>query len=358
MIAAGGTGGHIFPGLALAEEIKERDREHHIIFIGTKSGMETSIIHQHGYVLKTVWGKKLKQGSWQDRFLAILLLPVSFAQSLYLLMRERPDCIIGIGGYAAGPFILMASCLRFLTTIIEPNSIPGMTNRILGRFVRRIYVAFSRTINFFPEKKTLHTGNPVRSSLIQEYQDNRNNKPEGFNLLILGGSQGAHQINKTMLEALPYLERERTRISIYHQTGVAECTWIQKRYQERGWEAYVTPFINHLGQAYAQSDLVISRAGASTISEIIACCKPTLFIPYPYAADDHQRYNAESLVHEGAGRMIVGEEVTGQNLAHIILDFLNHPEKLTQISQRLEELSGRNARQEIINDCFNLLRAA
>jgi UDP-N-acetylglucosamine--N-acetylmuramyl-(pentapeptide) pyrophosphoryl-undecaprenol N-acetylglucosamine transferase len=356
-IAAGGTGGHIFPGLSLAEEIKTRDENHEIIFIGTKLGMEAVLIPQYGYPLRVLWGKRLKQGSIFSRVLTLITLPLSFLQSLWILLVERPQCIIGIGGYASGPFLLMATLLRRVTAIIEPNSIPGMTNRILSRFVNKIFIAFTKAGESFPAHKTLQLGNPVRSEIIKVGASDVLDNPGHFHILILGGSQGARQINQAVIESLPLLERNKAKITIQHQTGANDCEWVNRYYEEHRWEAQATPFIKDLGLAYAKADLVISRAGASTISELIACGKPSILIPYPHAADDHQRYNAEFIVEQGAALMLAGLDVTPGNLAENILDFINHPENLDIMREKIAEIPGREATQKIVDHCFELIKA-
>ena len=350
LIAAGGTGGHVFPGVALADEIRKRDQSHRIIFIGTKLGMETTLIPKQGYPLRIIWGAKLKQGGLLRKILSGLILPVSFLQALGLMVKEWPQGVIGIGGYASGPVVLAAVVLRRFTAILEPNSVPGLSNRWLGRWVKRIYVGFPQAMRFFPRNKTLLSGNPVRAKVLRDFELSGEKKLSTFKVLILGGSQGAHQLNQVFTEALSMMTHLRSQMTIIHQTGVQDYQQVCAFYEKYQWQAKVFPFIEELGEHYAAADFVITRAGASTIAELVACRKPALLIPYPYAADDHQKSNAETLVQQGAAFALADRDVTIENLSDILLQVIHDRHILQEMSEQLKSSPGHGASQVIIDD--------
>jgi UDP-N-acetylglucosamine--N-acetylmuramyl-(pentapeptide) pyrophosphoryl-undecaprenol N-acetylglucosamine transferase len=234
------------------------------------------------------------------------------------------------------------------TFIHEQNAIPGITNKILGRLVEGIFISMPESAEQFPENSTLMTGNPIRKEILWSFHERTPTTGDGFSLLVFGGSAGAHRINTAMIEALPFLSSVQDRLRITHQTGEKDIQEVREGYQKHGFQAKVTAFIDDMSAAYGSSDLVVCRAGATTIAEVTACGKACIFIPFPYAADDHQRKNAESLLNREAGLMIVEEDLTGETLAGEILGLMQDPERLAQVEKNARSLAQLDAAQAIV----------
>ncbi|MEP7274270.1 MAG: undecaprenyldiphospho-muramoylpentapeptide beta-N-acetylglucosaminyltransferase, partial [Acidobacteriota bacterium] len=297
IIAGGGTGGHIYPGIAIAQEFKRRDPDTEVIFVGTAKGLETRIVPAQGFHLELIEVAALKRVGFVKRLRSLLMLPGSFLAVGSLIRRFKPDVVLGVGGYASGPVVLVAALMRVPTLLAEQNALPGFTNRVLARFVRGAAVSFEEARGFFGPKAEI-TGNPVREEFFSIPA-----KSAGavVHLLITGGSQGARAINDAMIGALPFLEPERGRMSIVHQSGEADAVRLRAAYAERGFTAHVSPFLDRMVEEVAKSDLVISRAGATTVSELAAAGRAAILVPFPFAADDHQTKNAEAVERAGAG---------------------------------------------------------
>ncbi|MBN2468310.1 MAG: undecaprenyldiphospho-muramoylpentapeptide beta-N-acetylglucosaminyltransferase [Deltaproteobacteria bacterium] len=352
LITGGGTGGHLFPGLALAEEFQARDDQNVILFVGTKSGIEQKILPSRGFDLKTIWTTGLLGKGLLQQALGIAQCFVGILQAMMVIRHFRPDIVLGTGGYVSFPVIAAAYCMGIETAICEQNSIPGLTNRILGRLVKTVFVAFEASLRFFPKGKTVISGNPVRRE-FRARSCSAPKKNEGrFCLLVLGGSQGAHSINKKMVDALPTLRPIRDKLKVIHQTGVQDYEWVQETYGKHHMPATILPFISDMVSAYAQADLVISRAGAITISEFLICGKPSLLIPYPFAAHNHQEVNAKMLVEKGAAQVLLDRDTSGEQVGEAILHFLAHPEALKEMSRRALSLSQPEAADVIVNRYF------
>ncbi len=354
IFAGGGTGGHLFSGIALAEtflgmqsEIQNRE----VLFVGTKNGLEKTIVPQEGYRVEFLPVRPLKGKGILDRLKTFLKLPEAFLKARNLLRNEKPDLVIGIGGYASGPLTLLARFMGIRTAIVEQNSYPGITNRILGKFVHHIFIAFEKAREFFPAKKTILTGNPVRQRFFNFFSLPDVRGEDRFTLLILGGSQGAHSINQAMKEAVPMLAALKDRLYIVHQTGKADKEDLEKTYVAAGVKAEVFDFIQNIPEYYARADLVIARSGAGTVTELENSGKPSILIPYPFAADDHQRYNALELVRAKAARMILNHELNSQLLFDQIEEMITHPEVLSLMSENAKTLAKPHASLEILKQC-------
>ncbi len=301
MIAAGGTGGHIYPGVAVAKEIMRRAPQSIVRFVGTARGLEKKLVPEAGFELSLIKSTGLKNVGLLGKVKGVLILPQGFFEAWKLIKDFRPDVAIGAGGYVSGPVILMAYLMGVPTMVMDSNALPGFTNRRLARFVDKAALTFPEAQKFFGAKGVI-TGNPVR----QEFFDIEPKEREQgeFHLLVFGGSQGARAINNAMIEALPFLDGHLEKMRITHQTGESDYETVSKGYAGAGWAgADVRPYISDMVTAFAESDLIICRAGATTCAELAAAGKAALIVPLPSAADDHQRKNAEALESAGAAKM-------------------------------------------------------
>ncbi len=353
IIAGGGTGGHIFPGVAIAREFQRRDPQNEIVFVGTAQGLETKIVPREGFKLELIRVAALKSVSMLKRIKSLLLLPGSFFEVWGLLRRIRPNVVIGVGGYSSGPVLLLAALQHFPTMVVEPNALPGFTNRVLSRFIDRAAVTFEVSISYFRGKAVV-TGNPVRPEFQNMPKKQRGDR---CHILIFGGSQGAHAINIAMIEALSKLTDQRARISITHQTGEKDLEMVRKAYQDAGWNADVRPFIEKIVDEFARADLVLCRSGATTVAELTAAGKAAILVPFPFAADDHQRKNAEALQSAGAARMIVQQELSGERLAQEILALIGAPEKIDAMEAASRKLARTDAAPRAVDLAIDVMNS-
>jgi len=353
VIAGGGTGGHLFPGIALAEEFIRRKEGWEAIFIGTGRGLEKRVLPQLGFELMTVPAAPLKGRSWWGKIRGIGTLLRGVWISRRLLRRIAPRLVIGLGGYVAGSVMFAAYLLGIKRVIQEQNVHPGFTNRMASHFSQRVFLSWAEGTRFFPLEKVRVTGNPLRRGVLAGRGSKREEK--GFTLFILGGSQGAAAINRAMIEVLPALEGIKKVLRIIHQTGEEDYRWIKGAYEGKGFGASVHPFINEMAPCYRKAHLVVCRAGATTITELCAWGRASILIPYPYAADDHQRKNAQVLVQHGAGRMILEEELSGERLAQEILPLYHSHRALKEMETGAASLGRPDAAAQIVDECYHLL---
>jgi UDP-N-acetylglucosamine--N-acetylmuramyl-(pentapeptide) pyrophosphoryl-undecaprenol N-acetylglucosamine transferase len=338
LIAAGGTGGHIYPGIAVAQEIRRRDPAATVRFVGTARGLETRLVPQAGFELSLIDSAGLKNVSLVARMRGLAILPKSFISAQQVIRAVNPDVVVGAGGYVSGPVVLMAALMRKPTLVMESNALPGWTNRVLARFVNRAAVSFEQALPYFRGKAVV-TGNPVRREFFEIPAKRR--EPGKLSLLIFGGSQGARAINEAMVAALPGLSSLPVTLRIKHQTGPADFEKVKAAYEasELNEHAEVCSYIDNMMNDFAAADLVICRAGATTTAELIAAGKASIMIPFPFAADDHQRKNAEALQAGGAARMIVQQELSGERLVREIRELSENP----SLVDRMEEAGRRLA---------------
>jgi len=353
VIAGGGTGGHLFPGIALAEEFARRKEGWEVIFIGTGKGLERQILPRWGFDLRAIPAAPLKGGTWWRKIAGFSALFLGVWWSLVLLHRISPRLVIGLGGYSAGAVVLAAYLLRIKRVIQEQNVYPGFTNRMASRFVQRVFVSWAEGARFFPAQKVRVTGNPLRRGVLAGRGKKRTGK--GFTLFVLGGSQGATAINRAMRESLPALEEIKKDLEIIHQTGEGDYRWVKGAYEEKGFQASVHPFIDEMAPCYREAHLVVCRAGAATITELCAWGRASVLIPYPYAADDHQRKNAQVLVKHGAGRMILDAELSGKRLAREILLLYHGRRKREKMEEGAASLGLPDAAARIVDECYAVL---
>ena len=354
MVAGGGTGGHVFPGVALAEEVVGRHPDNDVVFVGTALGLEARVVPEAGFPIELIRVKGLK-GKGPVKLLAnLLMLPRAFLQCLRVLRRWRPDVVVGVGGYASGPVVLAAWLLRIPTAVQEQNAVAGFTNRVLGRFVEAAFTAFPEAGRYFADRKVYQLGNPIRRELMENYM-RPSLQHDRLRVLVFGGSQGAHALNMRMIESLPHLADLRQRIEIVHQTGARDREQVEAGYRACGFAPDVREFITDMSTAYARADLVVCRAGATTLAELTVCKKPSILIPFPKAADNHQVRNAQSLVEAGAAVMIEEKDLTGELLAGEIRAVLGQPERRDLMARAAGRLGAPQAAGEITDVCTELV---
>ncbi|WP_426745381.1 undecaprenyldiphospho-muramoylpentapeptide beta-N-acetylglucosaminyltransferase [Myxococcus faecalis] len=354
LIAGGGTGGHLFPGIALAEEVVTRHHANEVVFVGTERGLEARVVPREGYPLELVKVQGLKGKGFFSLLKALIALPLAFIESFRILARQKPDVVVGVGGYASGPVVLAAWLMGIPTAIQEQNALPGLTNKVLGKVVRVVFIAFEEARQFFPEKKVQLIGNPIRRKLMDNYLRSHV-AHEHFSVLVFGGSLGARGLNQRMLEALDSLGDLKGELRFVHQTGKNDLEMVRKGYQDKGFDAEVVEFIDDMSSAYAKADLVICRAGATTLAELTVCKKASILVPFPHATDDHQTVNARALVDAGAALMFQESELTGAKLAETLRALKAHPERLKGMEKKAALLGRPEAAKELADVCVDLM---
>lgn len=355
LIAAGGTGGHIYPGIAVAQEVIRRDEDSKVEFVGTARGLETRLVPQAGFQLSLIESAGLKNVGVSARVRGFAILPRSLGQARKVIRAFDPDVVVGAGGYVSGPVLLMASLSKRPTLIMESNAYPGVTNRVLAHFVDRAAVSFEQAVPYF-RGKAIVTGNPVRREFFEIAPKQRN--PQQFSILVFGGSQGAHAINEAVVASLPQLQEFKDRMFIRHQTGEADIERVRQAYAAAGWNSNsdVRPYIDNMVANFSQSDLVICRAGATTTAELIAAGKASIMIPFPFATDDHQKKNAEALAAAGAARMILQHDLTEARLTREIIELVRAPEKVNVMETAARQLAHGDAAVAAVDLMEELIR--
>lgn len=347
MIAGGGTGGHVYPGIAIAREIRRRHPQAAILFVGTERGLESRIVPQEGFQLATITVFGLKGIRGMARLKGFLAVPKAIIESCRLLRKFCPDIVLGVGGYSSGPPLLVASLWGIPALLQEPNAYPGITNRLLAHLVTQVATAFVDCERFFGKKAVL-TGNPVRP----EFKPVLDRPPSPFfTVLIFGGSQGAQAINKAMGEALDTLKGSLSALHFIHQTGERDYDRLAQKYREVGAEADVRPFFTDMPAQFEKADLIICRAGATTLAELTVAAKAAILIPFPGAADNHQQRNAEALQAAGGAEMILQQQLNGAQLAGRILFYSAHREQV----RAMGEQSGRQGRPQATGHIVDLM---
>ncbi len=351
----------MFPGIAIAREFMARNAATRIIFVSTGSRLEKTVLSRAGFDLRSIQVAGIKgRGVW-NQIKSVLKIPGALLAAMGLLKNFSPDLTVGLGSYSAGPVVMGAWLMRIPTVIHEQNILPGITNRILARFADRIYLSFENTRSRLNPQKVYWTGNPVRQELLEsagrpEDGGAPNRRQSRFTVLIIGGSQGAHRINLAMIAALEHL-RHSERLHFIHQTGEADEKAVSGAYREKAVSAEARSFFDNMAEQYRQADLIVCRAGATTVAEITALGKAAIFIPFPYAADNHQMLNAADLADDGAAEIIDEKELTGKLLAERLEHYLNHPETLADMAARARRHGKPEAAKNIVDDCYRLLTA-
>jgi UDP-N-acetylglucosamine--N-acetylmuramyl-(pentapeptide) pyrophosphoryl-undecaprenol N-acetylglucosamine transferase len=338
LIAGGGTGGHLFPAVAIAEAVKVEDPNADILFVGTRHGIETRIISDTGFPIRYITARGMRKTGLLNNIFGALELPVGVFQSLAIIREFRPSFVLGVGGYASGPTLAAAVLLRVPNAIQEQNSVMGTTNRILSRFVDRIFTSWEDTEPPTPAEKTFLAGNPVRGDLLQE--ESHDEDQETIHILIFGGSRGARSINLAVSGSLDLLTPLADKVRILHQTGLGAAEDVKTSYDRVGIQAEVREFIHEMGPAYNWADLVVCRSGAGSLAEITALGKPAIVVPYPYAIGDHQMRNARALEARGAVRIIPDESLKNGALVKEIRNIAENPQLLHAMAENSRK-SGR-----------------
>jgi UDP-N-acetylglucosamine--N-acetylmuramyl-(pentapeptide) pyrophosphoryl-undecaprenol N-acetylglucosamine transferase len=356
LIAGGGTGGHLYPGIALAEEVVTRHHANQVVFVGTERGLEARVVPASGYKLETIRAQGLKGKGLVGLIKGLLALPLSFIESIRILQRHKPDVVVGVGGYASGPVVLAAALMGIPTAVQEQNALPGLTNKVLGRFVRVVFTAFEEARPFFPSRKVQLVGNPIRRKLMENFLRSRV-AHDKFSLLVFGGSLGARGINQRMIDALDHLRDLKDQLHIVHQTGKNDLETVRKGYADKGFaaQAQVVEYIEDMSDAYARAELVVCRAGATTLSELTVAKKASILIPFPFATDNHQEVNAQALVKAGAALMFRESELTGEQLAREIRRLKEEPEKRRQMEKKAGLLGRPEAAKELADVLVDLM---
>ena len=358
IVTGGGTGGHLFPGISLAQAMMLADPGCEVLFIGTERKIDKTALSNLGFATRSIKSQGIKGKSFFAVLKALFQQPLALWEAAGIIRRFKPDLVFGVGGYVTGPVILAARLLGVTTCIHEQNSIPGLANKLLGYIANKIFVSLPGSEKYFPASKTILSGNPVRNTILKV---SREAKPESgqesSTLLILGGSQGARRLNSLMLEAA---ENILSKLSpppfIIHQTGGHDKDHVQRKYVELGLNARVQDFFSDMAEIYSQADLIISRAGATTLAELTVFHKPVILIPFPFAADNHQEINGQYLVEAGAGLMFRQADLTGDKLGMEIKRVLEDKKLLAEMAENSGKVARPEATDTIINACMELLK--
>jgi UDP-N-acetylglucosamine--N-acetylmuramyl-(pentapeptide) pyrophosphoryl-undecaprenol N-acetylglucosamine transferase len=317
--------------------------------------METEILTRSGFCQTSIIVEGLKGMGWKKGTIVLLKLPLSFFQSISIIKRFSPHLVLGVGGYSAGPVCLAARLMGIPTAIHEQNSFPGLTNRILCRIVDRVFISFEESRKYFPGGSLYLTGNPLREELLIEKKlDDKGNKK--FTILVVGGSQGARAINRAFVAALEILKSKGEDPLSIHQTGETDYSQVVEAYRQRGLKGDIMPFIQDMAEAYHLADIVVSRAGATTVSELAALGKPSILIPYPHAANRHQEINARMLVQAGGAEMMLQEDLSGEGLAGILMKYMNNRRVLREMGAQAQKMGQGDAAKDIVNQLVGMIK--
>jgi UDP-N-acetylglucosamine--N-acetylmuramyl-(pentapeptide) pyrophosphoryl-undecaprenol N-acetylglucosamine transferase len=360
LIAGGGTGGHLYPGIALAREIQRRDPGARIVFVGTSTGVEARVVPRENFALALIRVAGLKGKSRAARLKGFALLPIAAIDAWRVITRHRPQVVVGVGGFASGPVLMLAALRGYPTMVLEQNAMPGITNRLLARVVRAAAVTFDAALPFFPGTGFV-TGNPVRPEFFHEGQgiDDRPDSPlDAARVLIFGGSQGAHAINVAMVEAASRLAAAGHRLVITHQTGERDVALVREGYRRAGLEARIEAFLFEMDREMTRADLVVSRAGATTIAELAASRRPAILVPLPTATDDHQRKNADVVAARGGAVVIEEHDLTGDRLAEQIRLLADDPARRARMRDAIATFARPDAAARIADRVWQLAGAS
>lgn len=354
LIAAGGTGGHVYPGIAIAEAIQERFDDACVEFVGTELGLEKRLLPAAGYEVSFVRASRVKNAGIVERLKGILRLPAGMLDASKVISRVNPDLVVSVGGYSAAPTVLVSWIRRIPTVTVEPNAIPGLTNRVLGRLAQLACVGFENAANWYRTEKVRVLGVPLRRAVVNAISRARRTAADtdaAFRLLVFGGSQGARFLNERVPACVSGLN-----IEIVHQTGETDHALVEERYRALGITADVRPYIDDMATAYANCDLAIARAGASSVAELAVSGTPALLVPFPYAADDHQAANGAALAACGGARMVRQSEWVDEEIRDWLKGLANSPEQLTAMANAAAGSGRPDAASHVVNECVQLLQ--
>lgn len=356
VIAGGGTGGHLYPGVAVARELLRRQPDAQVTFAGTVRGLEATLLPREGFELDVIRSTGLKGRSMTAVMRGLALVPVSFADAWALLSRRRPDAVIGLGGYSSGPVVMMAALRGIPTMLLEQNSVPGLTNRRLARVVRAAALTYDDVNNYFG-RKAFVTGNPVRPEFFTTIHNSQSSILNGSRVLVLGGSQGSHALNVACVAASPELVQRHPKLEVVHQTGQRELAAVREGYERAGVSARAESFLDGVAGEMIGTDLVICRAGATTLAELAAVGRPAVLVPLPTATDDHQRKNAEALVNAGGAVMLEEKHLNPGTLAAVVSELLNDADRRARMSAAMKTFARPDAAASIVDRLLELAAA-
>lgn len=353
MIAGGGTGGHLFPGLAVAEQWQRSGRGE-VYFVGSRFGIEARVVPEYGHPFLALSVRGVRGAGVRAWMRFFLQLPITLSQCWNLQRHWQPDVVVGLGGYSSVPVVLVAYLRGVPVVLLEQNAVPGLANRVLSRLAARVCTTFAESARYFPLGKAIHTGNPVRR--FQRAPTGAGKRGKSVTVLVIGGSQGARSINRAVVEAAPELIRALPGVRCMHQTGLLDESWVRKEYERQGVPFEVYGFIHDMSAAYAAADLVICRAGASTLAELAVVGVASILIPYPFAADNHQQKNAEAWRRAAAAEMILDRELTAAKLHETVVRLLRNPEQLRAMGENALRLGRPNAAEAVVQVCAEVVR--
>ncbi|MBF0454047.1 MAG: undecaprenyldiphospho-muramoylpentapeptide beta-N-acetylglucosaminyltransferase [Magnetococcales bacterium] len=354
LIAGGGTGGHLFPALAVAEQWEALGGE--VLFVGTPKGLENRILPQRGKQLALIKVGQYKGGGVLGKLRTLAGLPLALLSAIHIVKNFKPDVVLGVGGYASAPAVAAARLLFIPTALHEQNALPGLTNRLLSRIANKVFISFDAAKDHFSNPNLQLTGNPVHGGFHQMAPKPAPQADRPFQILIFGGSLGARVFGEIVPPALERLKQAGFVFQVQHQVQADRLESVRKAYQQSGIQAETQPFFDDMSAAYAKADLVICRAGATTVAELAALGKPALLIPYPYAADDHQAANAQAFATTGAGWMRRQEEVSPEWLVDFLTERLSHPDTLHTAGQQARSLATPQAATHIVEGLLALTK--
>jgi UDP-N-acetylglucosamine--N-acetylmuramyl-(pentapeptide) pyrophosphoryl-undecaprenol N-acetylglucosamine transferase len=355
VIAAGGTGGHLYPAVAVAREFLRQDPATRVVFVGTLRGIESTVLAHEGFELELIGAKPLMGKRLLERVQALAAVPASLGQSSRLLKKRQADLVIGVGGYTSPTVLLAAFLRRIPSVILEPNAYPGLANRVVAPLARRIFLAFESGKQFFRQKTVRVVGMPVRRAFLEQRAAGETHSPSSSrHLLIFGGSQGAKAINTAVIEALPALQAIK-ELRITHQTGSQDHDRVTAAYRKAGLSAEVVPFLYDMPAVLRSADLVVARAGGMTLAELTVCGKPAILIPLPTAIYNHQALNAAVMESAGAAVVLPQSDLHGARLADTITAILNNPDRLRAMSAGSAGIGRSDAAEVIVRECYDLM---
>ena len=355
LLAGGGTGGHLFPAIALAEQFKLEEPQGEVLFVGTEQGLEARMLPELGWPLEMIVMSGWAGRGFLDKFKVAGQLVKSLGQARKILQRFGPDVVIGVGGYASVPTLLAAKTLAIPYLVHEQNAWPGLANRLLGRWAKRVCLSFDDADRAFHRSATVLTGNPVRAAM----EACPNLDDQKTCLLVFGGSQGAQAINRAIVAALPLFAEWRGKLEVIHQSGEHGYEETLQGYRDNDWQdAEVTPFIKDMASAYARATLIVCRAGATTLAELTACGRPAILVPYPHAAAGHQSTNARAMAAKGAAMTLEEADLTPERLASLINGLLHDRTSIRTMAAAARGLARRGASARLLQECRAVLEEA
>lgn len=354
IVAGGGTGGHLFPGVAVARELSERFEGAEILFVTGGRTIESKVLSSTGFSHESITVEGIKGRGWRS-LMAVFKLPYSLVQSFRIIRRWNPGLVLGVGGYSSGPVVFAAWLMKIPTAIHEQNSFPGLANRVLCRIADRIFISFEESRRFFPSGSIILSGNPVRKEFLEKKEPGKKDIDD-FTILVTGGSQGAIAVNTGFIKALEIIKNKGWEPHVIHHTGSADFDRVKYEYSERGLTGEITPFIEEMRAAYERADIFIGRAGAGTIFELASVGKPSILVPYPNSPNRHQEFNAEALASAGGAKVLNQDELAeGKILADLLIRFMENRSVLISMGEDAHKIAMPHATRVIADELCRMI---